>query len=1662
MSHTPDPDPNQPDPFDPDSFNPDPADPDPSDPNPSDPNPSDPASPRRWWRYGVRSLVVLLLLGGGLGLLRLRQFIYEDLSPQVSRSLSTLVNRPVDIGEVESFWITGLRLGPTTMPPTAEDRDRVDVAAVDVRFNPLEVLWDRTLTLDITLVQPQVYLDQTADGAWLQLDFTPAEPGPITVELNRIWVDDATVTLQPFDWARLPQTVEEGDPVDPAVLLPGSQVDAPVPPIVLTAIDGDATFRNENRLIGFTLRGLPDSGGRFRLQGEADLDANQLQLAVQGHQLVLATLGTVVRSPLTVQQGTIDTNLEAALNLQDLMDFSLQGSLTFRDLAAVIEAIPEAVPQGIEQGNGRLRFRGQTVTVEDTRLRYGDIEAIAQGTVDLAAGYDLTVDLPSLTLAQLFTTFAIAPPEIELAGDFQITAAITGPLAEPQVSGQLRNRQAVQVDRLTLETVGTAFVVTPQEVLISDLEVLPTIGGRLGGTGMVVLGDVPGVVFDATVQRLPVDAVAILYGGSLPETLTLGALDAEVQVFGPLDTLNEIQAIATWRTDGTYPAQGDIAVENNQVDLRNTVVQALEGTLTATGRASLDTREWQAEVGVNQVPLAPFSPQLRGVLNADLALNGSLADLSPAGITARGTASLSDGVSLLTGPLTAAFAWAGDRLELDQAEAPGFAANGTITPDFSQSGAAAIAALDLNLRLEGFDLATLPATLEGIPPQVDVRGQVSFSGQLTGSGTSPTLAGNTQLDRLAINQLAFEPQLTGSLQATLDRGVALDVGGSRDRIALALNDRFLPTAVLVEVQGAALRAIEEGDRLVGEVEGIDLAWFEVAPAAEQGLGAVQGILSGTFQASLANLSNPIVTANVQVERPALGYINAQGFAGQLFYGNGNLSLSDGELVFPRSRYGINASYNPARATQLTGRVIAQTGELSDLLFALKIFDFEDLARGVRSPDFGTASDVLATAIDVEPLTLINRLRRLAEIDALQATLEDEEAGGFNLPSPSEASGEFIGSIDFTASNQTGFTADFNLEGTDWRWGDYTIQRVVAVGDLRDNSLTLLPLRAESGDAVFNLSGRIGGGDQSAQLVAENVPVAPLRELFDLPLRINGNLNANALLTGAVTEPRVTGAVSLVNGTLNATPIETALVRLSYNNARLNFIGEMLVGEIKGADGAGVDPEPLTASGSIPYALPFMTIAPESNALRLAVNVRDDGLALMNLFTNQVSWISGNGAVDVQVEGTLTDPNVIGSISLEDAVFAAQTLPAPITDVAGQINFNFDRIQVQSLTGNFSAGTISAQGVLPIARPFDESEGETSRSPLTVALRDIAMNFRGLYNGGVAGDLQINGTAFAPLIGGDIRLSNGRVFLPSGEQPVGVDPEPETAEGIRPPELNNLQITLGNNLQILSEPLINFIATGNLTINGTFDNLLPDGTVQLERGFVNLFTTRFNLTRGTAEFPQTAVFTPNQGLIPSLKVRLLAIVPEVTLPPTFRSTSGFSSSEIAESVITASDFGTVETVRIIATVDGPADRIFDTLELTSDPPRGESQIAALIGGGALSALTEGDETLAIVNLAGSAILGTLQNIIGRALGLSEFRLFPTNTVSDSGDSSTLGLAAEVGLEITSDLSVSILQVLTADDPPQLGLRYRLNDEFRVRGSISPNGNPTAVLEYQIRF
>ena len=104
--------------------------------------------------------------------------------------------------------------------------------------------------------------------------------------------------------------------------------------------------------------------------------------------------------------------------------------------------------------------------------------------------------------------------------------------------------------------------------------------------------------------------------------------------------------------------------------------------------------------------------------------------------------------------------------------------------------------------------------------------------------------------------------------------------------------------------------------------------------------------------------------------------------------------------------------------------------------------------------------------------------------------------------------------------------------------------------------------------------------------------------------------------------------------------------------------------------------------------------------------------------------------------------------------------------------------------------------------------------------------------------------------------------------------------------------------------------------------------------------------------------------------------------------------------------------------------------------------------------------------GGALLTRLQDFIGRTLNLSEFRLFPitgaSRFASDDNSGSDLDVATEIGFDVTNNVTLSILEILTDSTPTEFNLRYRLTDEFTLRGTTNFDDRNRVLLEFETRF
>lgn len=1646
-------------------------------PNPQDP---DPRSTRSLTFRLLRASIVLggiVIVIGVAGTLAARYFIFNRLVPLVEDSLSDLINRPVEIGEVERFSLWGITLDGASIPATETEIDSATVETVRVNFNPVEVIADlirdRELPLNIVLIDPEINAVEDEEGRWLRLQLKPpsGEEPPIRVVVEQVQARDAELNLAPY-----PRTGENA-----------------VDPVILENIEAIARIRNNNQLIAFDVTGEPASGGTLASEGEVDLDTDQLNAVIRSSDVDLAALTSLVPLPLTVESGMISSNLGIQLKF-DRLD-SIAEAIAFNGTAQVqdVSTTLEAAPQPITNLNSRLRFQGQEIALEDTQLNYGQIPIEAGGSLNLATGYELTAEVPEVSVETLRDTLNIQT-DLTTSGAFRADVRVMGPLSQPQVLGTTQTVEPLQVDQVSFDDVFARFTFTAPQLQVPEIRLIPTTGGEITGRGEASLEANGGLAFDIQANNLQGDAIARDYGANLPAEFRIGQIDAEIDLFGQFDN---IQAIANWRLPtATYPGQGEIRYAGSTVRLQNTRLQAEGGTVAAEAIAQLDSGNWQATINGSGVAVNRFVSTLDGTLSADVEFAGNFNNLDLSAIQAQGQAQIANALLRLpdTPPLidqgtwSTQFRWAGNGIQVQDFTAPGIDADGFIA--VALDGAPSISNFDLNVALQNYDLTRLEAFIpDAAQERVAIAGQADFAGQLTGTLANPQVAGQLQLSNFGVNEFAYDSPLQGNLQFALQEGGNLDLSGDEtERIALSLNDQYLPSAFLIRNGEILAQGQTQGDILQASIQNFPLGLLNLRPAADQGLGEVSGILNANVNVDIANLSDPTLVGAVAIARPGVGYIIADSFTGRIRYADATATLTDGDLQFEESQYLLNATAMLDPELQFQGELVATPGRIEDILTVLQIFELDDFARALTPPIYGDAAD-LATLDVGKPQAPLYDAKEPDQIDYLTQILaqlqeRQQQQQTAVIPPLETLEGEFSGTVSVAGSAEAGVVADFDLEGQDWAWGPYDQpNQFVVSGNYEDGTVTLEPFRFESVDSLLAFSGQVGTGTQSGQFIAENIPISFIEGFVALPIDVGGDINAVADLSGTLDNPTVEGEISIANATLSQEPLDSAQVMFGYADARLEFDGAVAVEE----------PNSLMLSGNIPYAFPFMAVQPDSEEIRVAANVSDEGLVLIDILSQgQLSWEDGSGDVDLTVQGTLDQPLIRGTAIIRDAVIASQALSEPLTDTTARIAFDLDQIRVQTFEASLGSGQVSAQGTIPIF----EGSSATPDNPLRVNFANVPFDLERGFSAEVGGQVVITNAALNPAIGGKINIRDGRVnpialvrggdgataetpaepssspsdpenltVTPEGEEPTFIARAEENAEALQDPDFgpvgdriqfNDLILQLEDSLVIANSPFYNIRAEGGFTVNGTLNDIRPDGTIRLASGWVNLFSTQFTLDRSA---PNTAIFMPSMGLDPVLDIRLTARVSEVDRRPV-PPTSPFVSSEIADpSAIEA--FGGVQTVTVIAQVEGPASQLSENLELTSDPPRSDNQIIALIGGGIIGNLQGEGAPLALATYFGSGFFATFSGNIAEALGLSEFSIFPTTNVSDESRV-PIAIGVELGFNITRNLYFNVLEILGSGTLPQFGLRYELTDELELRGSTNFSEESRVLLQYEIEF
>ncbi len=1036
-------------------------------------------------------VTLLISLGGGAWWLWI--FVYKELAPLVEKNLAQTLNRPVHLGRVERFSLTSLQFGQSSVPATATDPDRVAVDAVDVAFDPVQLLFTRTLKLDVTLVNPNIYIQQDAQGRWVSSTVKAEDKaGVIKTDLDTIRFRNADVVLVPNAEARgtAPKKIS----------------------LAIAQVNGVAQFLEDNQLIQFELGGQMARGGTLALQGEYRPSTEQTNLQIQTQNLLASDVTRLIPLPLNLQAGRVDGNLKVQLRKEQQAE--LFGTTVLKAVRAQINQLP----QPFINSQGTLRFKGTLIGLDNVSTSYGKIGAIANGVINTEAGYNLFARVPAVSVANAQQTLNIELP-VAASGVVQANVKLTGPISKPVLLGTVATIKPARIDRVNFSKIRTRFAFSSADSVVAFKDILatPTVGGKVTGAGIIQLGQKAGIGFDLAAQNIPGDAIARLYNVS-PQ-IKIGVVSAKTQISG---TPAKPETIVSWQaTQGTYPGTGQIRIaDKNTIIFRNTVFSvaggtvraagqllnnrwqasvqannvqlgrlaqvppALQGALTGrfnlsgttasfqpetllgTGQGRLNVAggtvtatniqlargQWQALVNASQVQLKQFSQELRGLFSGQLRLAGMLDSAKLSDIRGAGRVRFSQGVGLIQQPLTALVGWDGKKIIVQQATAPNLKASGLIFAKVEGAGTPEIAGLNLNVQAQNYNLQELPFAL---PNAVALAGKGDFAGRLFGTLPTPNVVGSLRLRGLAVNNLAFEPVLTGDVQVVPGRGVELEVTGTQDRIAFNLDPNYRPTSFLIQRDQALAIGQSQGENLLVNVENFPLTALNLSsPNPAFGPGPVAGLLTGDFQ---INQARSTFVGDVAIAQPAIGRIKGDRFVGQLRYANGVTTLTNSEFTLDESRYALAGNFTQTRkGPEFQGQVNITQGQIQDVLTALQFFDLQDFSRGLQPPTYARANQLKTVPVGIPEAPLLTQLRRFSEIEALLQQQRQQRRDTLSLPPLADLEGTFNGEISVDGSLQNGIAVNYDLDGKNWEFGSYNAAQINDEGSFEHGVLTQLP------------------------------------------------------------------------------------------------------------------------------------------------------------------------------------------------------------------------------------------------------------------------------------------------------------------------------------------------------------------------------------------------------------------------------------------------------------------------------------------------------------------------------------------------------------------------------------------------------------------------------
>jgi translocation and assembly module TamB len=419
-----------------------------------------------------------------------------------------------------------------------------------------------------------------------------------------------------------------------------------------------------------------------------------------------------------------------------------------------------------------------------------------------------------------------------------------------------------------------------------------------------------------------------------------------------------------------------------------------------------------------------------------------------------------------------------------------------------------------------------------------------------------------------------------------------------------------------------------------------------------------------------------------------------------------------------------------------------------------------------------------------------------------------------------------------------------------------------------------------------------------------------------------------------------------------------------------------------------------------------------------LDFRADGRLNLKLAQSFNSGINSSGIMDINValNGSINKPNMVGEVKVTNGALTLIDFPNGLSNINGNLVFNEERVQIQSLTARTGGGDIRIGGYA------------TYSPRVAFAITAQGEDIRLRYPQGVSStanlDLKLQGNLNSSVLSGDVTITRFS-FNNQFDLATFIAKSNRPQESARVSPLNNVRF----NLHVASTPqlqvqssLAKVAGNADLEVRGTPANPIVLGRINVTEGQIDFNGATYRVDRADVTFLNPAHTEPSIDLAATTRVRDYDI--------TFR-VSGLASKPLKPS-------------------------------FSSDPPLPEADIINLLAFGqtreeAQIASTQGSSTMTETvsnTILGQAFNAAVSSRVQKLFGVSRVKIAPEVGGAQTNPTAQITIEQQVSNKIT----MTYITNLTQASQQAIFVEYNLDRNI----SLIAGRDQYGVVSFDVRI